>query len=88
MSPSRLRARLVSAVRNWVHISHSGKRWSTALSPIQEAKLSFSHRSLHQAIVTRSPNHMWAISWEMMEATRCRLPAELSRSSMSRAISR
>ena len=29
------------------------------------AKLSFSHRSFHQRIVTRSPNHMCAISWRI-----------------------
>ncbi len=27
------------------------------------AKDSLSHRSSHHRIVTRSPNHMWAISW-------------------------
>ena len=30
------------------------------------AKDSLSHRSSHQCIVTRSPNHMWAISWAMV----------------------
>ena len=28
----------------------------------QDANASFSHRSSHQRMVTRSPNHMWAIS--------------------------
>ncbi len=28
---------------------------------------SLSHRSSHQVIVTRSPNHMCAISWAMVE---------------------
>ena len=62
---------MVSLETNCVHISQSGKSQSTALSPIHDAKLSLSHRSFHQAIVTRSPNHMCAISWEMMAAIRC-----------------
>src|SRR5947208_3368465 len=36
------------------------------------AKLSFSHRSSHHRIVTRSPNHMWAISCRMVSARRSR----------------
>ncbi len=32
------------------------------------AKLSFSHRSSHHRMVTRSPNHMWAISWRIVSA--------------------
>ena len=32
------------------------------------AKDSFSQRSSHQRMVTRSPNHMWAISWAMIVA--------------------
>ena len=86
--PSRLSPRLVSFTRNCVHTAHSGKRWSTALSPTQEAKLSLSHRSFHQAIVTRSPNHMWAISWDTMAATIIRVPAELCSGSTSSAVSR
>ncbi len=34
---------------------------------------SFSHRSSHHRIDTRSPNHMWAISWAIK-------PARLARS--------
>src|SRR5579864_7762412 len=32
------------------------------------AKLSLSHRSSHQRMVTRSPNHMCAISWRIVFA--------------------
>jgi len=32
------------------------------------AKLSLSHRSSHHRMVTRSPNHMWAISWRIVSA--------------------
>ena len=78
----------VSDVTNCVHISHSGNSASTALSPIHDAKLSFSHRSFHHAIVTRSPNHMCAISCEMIAATICRVTIELFCSSTSSATSR
>src|SRR4051794_35190496 len=33
---------------------------------------SLSHRSSHQRIVTRSPNHMWAISCRIVSARRSR----------------
>src|SRR5256885_16023449 len=36
-----------------------------AMVPAQVANDSFSHRSSHQRMVTRSPNHMWAISCAM-----------------------
>ncbi len=36
------------------------------------AKDSFSQMSSHQRRVTRSPNHMWAISWAITMARRCR----------------
>ena len=87
-SPSRLSALLVSLETNWVHISQSGKIRSTALSPIHDAKLSLSHRSFHHAIVTRSPNHMCAISWEMMAAIRCRTWTDVRSGSTSSTTSR
>ncbi len=43
----------------------SGCRLSSDFCSIQSAKLSLSQRSSHQAMVTRSPNHWWAISWPM-----------------------
>ena len=86
--PSRLRARLVSILTNCVHISHSGNNQSTALVPIQEAKLSLSQRSSHHSMVTRSPNHICAISCATTSATRCRVPAEEFSGSTSSAVSR
>ena len=86
--PSKLNARMVSLATNCVHIFHSGWMWSTALSPIHEAKLSLSHRSSHHCIVTRSPNHMCAISCDTTSATRCRVAAGLMAGSTSSAVSR
>ena len=37
------------------------------------AKASFSQMPFHHFIVTRSPNHMWAISWAMTSATALQL---------------
>ena len=37
---------------------------------MNSAKDSLSHRSFHQRMVTRSPNHMWASSWRMVMARR------------------
>lgn len=34
-------------------------------APMKSANDSFSHRSSHHCMVTRSPNHMWAISCRM-----------------------
>ena len=86
--PSRLKARFVSMLTNCVHISHSGNSQSTAFVPIQDAKLSFSQRSSHHSIVTRSPNHMCAISWATTSATRCRVPADEFWLSTNSAVSR
>ncbi len=36
------------------------------------AKTSFIQTSSNQSIVTRSPNHMWAISWRITSARRSR----------------
>ena len=35
------------------------------------AKASLSQMPFHHFMVTRSPNHMWAISWAITSATRC-----------------
>ncbi len=37
------------------------------------AKASLSQMPFHHFMVTRSPNHMWAISWAMTSATRSQL---------------
>ena len=46
---------------------HPGFQASNGLDSIQVAKPSFSQMSSHHAIVTRSPNHWCAISWEITE---------------------
>jgi hypothetical protein len=51
--------------------SQSGRKRSRMFSPIQLAKASFSQRSSHQAMVTRLPNHWWAISWAQTLAHSC-----------------
>ncbi len=52
--------------------SVSGNVSCVTLSPIQEAKDSLSHKSSHQAMVTRSPNHMCAISCAVTSISRRR----------------
>src|SRR5205823_14053278 len=44
--------------------------WASAKIDMKLAKLSFSHRSFHHRMVTRSPNHMWAISCRIVSARR------------------
>ena len=51
---------------------HCASKASTAMVPMKVAKASFSQMPFHQRMVTRSPNHMWAISWAMTSATRTR----------------
>ena len=43
-------------------VFHSGCSFSVVRDAIHEANPSFNHRSSHQRIVTRSPNHWCAIS--------------------------
>ena len=43
------------------------QRWAA-----YSANDSFSQRSSHQRMVTRSPNHMWAISWATVPAREAR----------------
>ena len=57
--------RKVEVRRKKVHGSQSWRILSIALHSMKVAKLSFSHRSSHHFMVTRSPNHWWAISWAM-----------------------
>ncbi len=49
---------------------HSGRKASTARISMKVAKASLSQMPFHQRMVTRSPNHMWAISWQMTSAIR------------------
>jgi len=53
------------AATAWTRARVCGRHSSTILSLIQLANASFSHRSFHHTIVTRSPNHWWASSWEI-----------------------
>ena len=61
-----------AAVRSRPNLSHtcqSGWSASTVSMAMKVAKASFSQMPFHQSMVTRSPNHMWASSWEMTLAT-------------------
>ena len=77
-----------SVAMNCVQIAQSGYSVSVALAPIHDAKLSLSHRSFHHAIVTRSPNHICAISCAMISTIRCRVPGDELAVSKSSATSR
>jgi hypothetical protein len=44
------------------HMPHAGTRSAVAFQPTNVANDSFSQRSFHHAIVTRSPHHMWVSS--------------------------
>ena len=46
----------------------SGNEGLTIFAAMKLANTSFIHTSLNQRIVTRSPNHMCAVSCEMTEA--------------------
>jgi len=52
------------------------------------AKASLSQMPFHHSMVTRSPNHMWAISWATTSATRSRSVWEAAASSTRSAVSR
>ena len=44
---------------------HCGRKCVDALAvSMKVANASFSQMPFHHFIVTRSPNHMWAISWD------------------------
>ena len=47
----------------------SGRYASVAFISMNVAKASLSQMPSHQPIVTRLPNHMWAISWLMTSVT-------------------
>ena len=51
--------------------SHSGRKASVVSISMNVAKASLSQMPFHHPMVTRSPNHMWAISWAITSATRC-----------------
>ena len=60
-SESRLNAPALSATKSRQY-RHSGLSAAVAFSPTKLANDSFSQRSVHQRIVTRSPHHMWVSS--------------------------
>ena len=62
--------RLVKAAST-LSASHSGCSFRVVRPSIQVAKPSLSHRSSHHAMVTRLPNHWWAISCAAVVNTRC-----------------
>src|SRR5438046_5049250 len=63
-------AHVFSLLANVVHALVNRVALTMASTDTNEAKLSFSHRSSHHRMVTRSPNHMCAISWRMVSARR------------------
>ena len=71
-------AQALSTCANVVQASRHrvASAWATVLA--QVANDSFSHRSSHQRMVTRSPNHMCAISCRMVDA-RLSLAASVTR---------
>ena len=55
------------------NVVHAPSYWLTAACEAhadQVAKDSLSHRSSHHCMVTRSPNHMCAISWRIVSLRR------------------
>src|SRR5207248_8832033 len=60
-SASRLKALVLSATKSRQY-SHSGLSAAVHFSPTNDANDSFSQRSVHQRMVTRSPHHMWVSS--------------------------
>ena len=55
-----------------VHASFHSVASAAARVDMYSANDSFSHRSFHQRMVTRSPNHMWASSCRMVMTRRSR----------------
>ncbi len=55
---------------NVVHASVHSVASAVAIVDAHSANDSFSQRSFHHFIVTRSPNHMWASSWRIVTTRR------------------
>ena len=70
-------AHVFSSLANVTHESMKRVARSFARYDTYVAKLSFSHRSFHHFIVTRSPNHMCDISWRITSA-RCSRAASVT----------
>ena len=81
-------------IANWVSsaaftsICHSGFHAASGLLAAQVAKPSFSQMSSHHFIVTRLPNHWWAISWATTPATAFSVSTDAVASSASSSRSR
>ncbi len=69
-------------------MSQSGRQSATVRNSIQVANASLSHRSSHHCIVTRLPNHWWAISWATTSAMRFFAATDAVSRSHSSAVSR
>ena len=78
----------VRATPKSVQRSHSGRKASVQRISMKVAKASLSQMPFHQRMVTRSPNHMWAISWWMTSATRWSSPWVARSGSTSSSASR
>ena len=59
-----------STFANVVHASVYCVASTWASTEAKVANDSLSHRSSHHRMVTRSPNHMWAISWRIVSLRR------------------
>ena len=70
------------------HRCHSGFHAWTATISMKVANASLSQIPFHHAIVTRSPNHMWASSCATTSAIRSRSEWDAAASSTRRAVSR
>ena len=69
-SPSICRAASRSTPKP-THIFHWGRKALVQSTSMNVAKASLSQMPSHHSMVTKSPNHMWAISWATTVATRC-----------------
>src|SRR5690554_1689655 len=63
-------AQLFSIAWNVVQTSVHSVASATAMVEAHSANDSFSQRSFHHFMVTRSPNHMWASSWRIVTTRR------------------
>jgi hypothetical protein len=70
--------RYAQALYSWANVVQADDHLVASASasvPAQVANDSFSHRSSHQRMVTRSPNHWWAISCRIVSARASRAKA-------------
>ncbi len=65
------------------HRCQSGRKASVHFISMKVAKASLSQMPFHHFMVTRSPNHMWAISWAITSTTAWRSAWVVESGSMS-----